>query len=55
MRTRTPNGDGGRRGGRVQSIELQKNSQLITEGGAAYRYHAVGPDFIANVGGRLNP
>ena len=58
MRTRQENGalmisNGGRTGSRVVVIELLKNSQEATEGAAAYRYRAVGPDFIADVGGKL--
>lgn len=55
MRTRTLNGDTGRQfGRRVQVIEVLKDSQEVTEGAAAYRYRNVGPDYIANVGGRLH-
>jgi hypothetical protein len=58
MRTRNENGNlvignGGPTGGRVVIIELLKNSQEATEGAAAYRYHAVGPDMVMDVGGRL--
>jgi hypothetical protein len=53
MKTRMMNGNDGRGGGRVVILELLKNSQESTEGGAAYRYRAVGPDYIADLGGRL--
>ena len=52
MRTRMPNGNGGR-GSRVVTIDLLKDSPEVTEGAAAYRYRNVGPDMISEVGGRL--
>lgn len=52
MRTRMRNGNGGR-GGRVQIIELLKDSQEVTAGAASYKYRNVGPDMIVDVGGKL--
>ena len=46
MRNRTNNS-------RVVYIDLLKDSQEATEGAGAYRYRSVGPDYVADVGAKL--
>jgi hypothetical protein len=57
MRTRTMNGESEARptrsGKRVVVIELLKDHQEVTDGSAAYVWRPVGPDYVADVGGRL--